>query len=1014
VYFYFKLNQSAMSMSTRAWIIATFFLSLHTLNAQSNTADELKRADKQFELYAYNLAQKSYQTVVTAEPYNAHALSRLADCYMQLNKPEDALPWYNRATTQEDAKPEVLLNYGKALMATGNYTGAKTWFVYYSEHNKEVGKHFSNMCDYALANSEKDALYMAKTEPMNSISADFSPTFYGEKIVFNSSRSDLSRLTNKGSDNTNWTGTAYNQIFVTKIDEKGHLQKPSFLKSELANTYNEGPVAFSGDGKRVAFCRNNFVDGTRQVAATGINMSLYVADVSNGEWFNIKAFPYNGSDYATGFPALSQDGNTMYFASNRPEGNGGWDIYKTTWSGKYWTTPLNAGNAINSVGNEITPYFDGKNLYFASDWHYGFGGLDIFKAESEKEEWTKIMHLGPGINSARDDYGFIFNPTKNIGYITTNRATGKGNEDIWSIQKKTDDFVITVLDANQKPMMGALIDFSDCKGGQYSTDADGKYSFSVTSGQANCDAKVSKKGFRDTQIAVKSNGNKSIVVALESDIVARFSGKVQDIFTKKGLEDAIIRALPMPKGDVVTVSTDKDGAYILPLEAKKTYKLQYAKEGYNDTFMTLETGDAKSQNDISPVLLQNTKSEKPSKAEMVEAPTNTVKPVEMSVPTKATNPEPEIVAKTYDGYAIQIAAVPGKADANALKKYDTLKSLGNIYTVESGKSTKIRIGIYETREGAEKASKKATALKFKSVFVVEEKNADEKLALIKPKPVKPAEMATKTLEKVEKPEAKPGKVATVPEKVIEPKPIVIESKPAVIAEAKPEKPAETKPDPKPSDEVNKKPTKKGQIRFAVQVASLKNDETVNLAPYMKITELGNVYTRPENDVTKIRVGVWETHEEADLAKDAIVAKGFRDAVIVTEKAVESTDRFLIKTQIEANADDDKTPKGIKTTAKGEKSKTPIEYKKKEDEPKSNSKYKVRIATYEVAKNFNKEALVGLDGQLEQQKDGKLTIFLMAGYADLEAAKKGRNDLQGKGFRDAHVVKDNKGKLMRVK
>jgi cell division septation protein DedD len=1012
-----------MSMSFRAWITVLIFLSIQMLNAQSSIADELKRADKQYDLYAYNLAQKSYQHVVNAEPHNAHALSRLADCYMQLNKPDDAIIWYERATTHDDVKNVVLLNYGKALMATGNYTSAKKWFLYYSEHDKEKGKHYANMCDYSMANSTKDALYMAKGDAINSPSSDFSPTFYGDKLVYNSSRTDLSR-TPKGQSSTNWTGTAYNQIFVTQPDAKGNLQKPTFLKSDLSNTYNEGPIAYSGDGKKVAFCRNNFVDGTRQIAATGINMSLYVADVSNGEWFNIKAFPYNGSDYATGFPCLSYDGSTMYFSSNRPEGNGGWDIYKTTWTGKFWSTPLNAGNVINSVGNEITPYFDGKNLYFASDWHYGFGGLDIFRAEAEKDEWVKIMHLGPGINSPRDDYGFIFNPAKNIGYMTTNRQQGKGNEDIWSVQKKTDDFLITVLDTKQNPLLGANIDFSACKGGVFSTDADGKYAFSVTSGQANCEAKITKKGFRDGEIEVKSSGSKNITIVLESENLGSFIGKVQDNVTKSGLEDALIRALPVPKGDVITVSTAKDGTYILPLEAKKTYKLQYSKEGYNDTFMTLETGDLKGQNDISAVLLQNSKSTKPEQEDKDLAP------LEMSAETKKPTKESPIVldsTTSIKGFSVQIAAVPGKTDASKLSKYETLKPIGNLYAVPAGKLSKIRVGIFETREEAEKALKKAITLKYVNAFVVEEKEGDAKLAIQKQKTQKPTEYASKTLEKVEKPEIKTTKAT----KVIDQKVDKIAEKPAKIEEPKSlkiaEVPTKVAEKEKKTEVEKSKTSTKNQIRFAVQVASLKNDETVNLAPYMKITELGNVYTRPENDVTKIRVGVWETHEEADEAKDAVVAKGFRDAVIVTEKAVEATDRFLIKKSAEAKqtslTDGEQTPKGNKkgnakgvkseTQKKTEESKSPVEFSS-ETEPKSASKYKVRIATYEIAKNFDKARLEGVEGTLEQQKLGKFTIFLISGYDDLEAAKKGRNDLQSKGFKDAHVVKDNKGKLMRVK
>jgi Tol biopolymer transport system component len=213
------------------------------------------------------------------------------------------------------------------------------------------------------------------------------------------------------------------------------LQKPSFLRSDVQNNRNEGPVSFSSNGRRVAFSRNKFISGTRQIAETGMNMSIYIADVEEGTWKNVKAFPFNGSNYATGFPCLSPDGNKLIFASTQPGGFGGWDIYVSNLTSNGWSEPRNLGTPLNTPGNEVTPFFDGEDLYFSSDWHKGFGGLDVFRASLGREEITEVFHMGPGVNSPRDDYGFIFNTDDNIGYLTSTRSGGRGNEDIWMLSK---------------------------------------------------------------------------------------------------------------------------------------------------------------------------------------------------------------------------------------------------------------------------------------------------------------------------------------------------------------------------------------------------------------------------------------------------------------------------------------------------------------------------------------------------------------------------------------------------
>jgi len=153
----------------------------------------------------------------------------------------------------------------------------------------------------------------------------------------------------------------------------------------------------------------------------------------NGDWKNEVPFPYNGSGYSTGYGSFSADGRAIYFASDRPDGFGGYDIYVSYRVGNSWSAPENLGPVVNTQGNEMTPFDDGTYLFFTSDWHMGFGGLDIFRASKTNNRWDVIEHAGNGLNSSRDDYSFVYDTRSSRGYFTSNRVGGKGQEDIYGV-----------------------------------------------------------------------------------------------------------------------------------------------------------------------------------------------------------------------------------------------------------------------------------------------------------------------------------------------------------------------------------------------------------------------------------------------------------------------------------------------------------------------------------------------------------------------------------------------------
>ncbi|HHS95773.1 MAG TPA: tetratricopeptide repeat protein, partial [Phaeodactylibacter sp.] len=393
-----------------------FMCLLGTASLKAQNSKHLRQANKEFDLHAYNMAIKSYRKVIRKDPDNAKAYIGLGECYRLLGRMNEAADWYKKALQLPDVDPIAIFHYAKTLMALGHYEKAKEWFVTYAEIQPVFGKHFAESCDFAISLRGMPASFRVKKEFVNTEASDFGPAFFNENVVFASARTDLKRKMDKDRDT--WDGEAKNQLFISSIDDKGYLSSPSLLLSDLQNEYNLGPLSYSVDGKWVAFAKNNFVNGTRQIPEAGIDGSLFIAEVNpDGSWKDIRPFPHNGSGYASLYPHLSNDGKKLYFASNRPDGFGGFDIYVSFKVGKTWTSPENLGPLVNSQGNELCPYLDGDLLYFSSDWHHGLGGFDIFKAVTEDGIWTKVYHLGNAVNSSYDDSSLIYISRKGKGYF---------------------------------------------------------------------------------------------------------------------------------------------------------------------------------------------------------------------------------------------------------------------------------------------------------------------------------------------------------------------------------------------------------------------------------------------------------------------------------------------------------------------------------------------------------------------------------------------------------------------
>ena len=396
----------------------------------------IKRGEKHLALGEYFEASNEFKQAYSKTPAKDRAkrgqvAARLALCYDKINSTQKAIAAYRNVIRYKQDSIDTHYALGRQLMKNGNYKEAAQEFqiVLDSLPDHQLAREGLLSAKGAPGWKEEGSRYIVKKiELFNSRRAEYSPMLFGDQydqLYFTSTRNEA-----QGDELSAITGTKPGDIFFSQKDDKGKWSKPEAVTSGLNSAYDEGACCFSVDGREMYLTQCSSDPSYPRYA------KIMTASRSDAAWGAPKVLEITRdtlSSYA--HPAISPDGNWLYFVSDMPGGQGGLDIWRVRITGGGLGGVENVGRPINTEGDEMFPTFrPNGDLYFSSDGHQGMGGLDIFLATVGKDRRWHIEHPGYPLNSAGDDFGMTFEGPHNRGYFSSNRGDGRGWDHIYSFE----------------------------------------------------------------------------------------------------------------------------------------------------------------------------------------------------------------------------------------------------------------------------------------------------------------------------------------------------------------------------------------------------------------------------------------------------------------------------------------------------------------------------------------------------------------------------------------------------
>lgn len=560
--------------------------------AQGGSQAHIRLADKFYNEMAYAQAVEEYQQAADQGAVNEHVTSRLGECYLRLNQPQRAEYWYSTVVKFLNCSPENFFYYAEALKSTGRYDEAERWMDKYLNAVNATGNKKSNVSDFARKFAYDTERYQVQLLSINTPYSDFAPAWSGsEKLIFASTRKEKVGLVRKAAIN----GQPFLDLYEADIMPSGDLTGVQMLGGSINTKYHEGSVSASADGNTLYFTRNDLLKGKSNKSKAGVHhLNIYQASRNGNAWDNIVPFDYNEVEFSVGHPSVSANGKYLFFASDMPGGEGGSDIYFCEFVDGVWAEPKNLGKGINTSRDEMFPFIasDGT-LYFSSNGQPGLGGLDTYAAPKQVDgSYDLAINMGAPVNSARDDFGLIIDPTSGKGYFSSNRPGGKGDDDIYffeQLSELTDRFLCTglVVEEGLKDVLeGVDVILMTLDGEEVArdkTDPDGKFAFPIIE---NNDYKVLVKAngkFDAVQHFNSHNIERQQIVSCYFELMEEEGVVVNGVARSNDgalIEDMNVTVVDLTTFETNTSKTGPGGDFMMRVKPDAKYEVLFEKRGY--------------------------------------------------------------------------------------------------------------------------------------------------------------------------------------------------------------------------------------------------------------------------------------------------------------------------------------------------------------------------------------------------------------------------------------------------
>ena len=420
-----------MPMATSCLVLSLLLVFvLSSCGADKN----LKRGEKYLALGEYYDAANEFKTAYQKTPSKerdkrGQRARKMAFCYDRSLQTAKAIAAYRNAIRYNQATSDDLLAYARLLLKNGNYKEAEAAFtqVLDSMPGNVLARNGLLSARQAPAIKNEGSRYtVKKMDIFNSRRAEYCPMLLGDEsdqLYFTSSRNEA-----QGDELSGITGTKPADIFLSEKDDKGHWSRPEPVVGGLNTDYDEGACAFSTDGRTMYLTQCSTDPSYPRYAKI---MTASRSDASWGKASELKLSNDTLSSFA--HPAVSPDGEWLYFTSDMPGGKGGLDIWRVRLTAAGVGGVENLGEPVNTPGDEAFPAFrPNGDFYFSSNGHQGLGGYDIFIARVGNDHKYHLEHPGYPLNSQGDDFGITFEGPYNRGFFSSNRNDGRGWDHIYS------------------------------------------------------------------------------------------------------------------------------------------------------------------------------------------------------------------------------------------------------------------------------------------------------------------------------------------------------------------------------------------------------------------------------------------------------------------------------------------------------------------------------------------------------------------------------------------------------